>query len=123
MRKAQEKRERQEEQKEINKSADDQLEAKMAGRGRGGSNLPAWMTSSGVVGETHSSVKSIKSDENKTETNQFDNADESTENSKDHQGMDTFSRGLGRGRGVSNLPAWMTSKESCAVATCLHAAV
>jgi hypothetical protein len=64
------------------------------GRGRGISNLPAWM----------SSKTTISSEESETKPE-----DAAVRLGKDSPLGDTSLGGMGRGRGVSNLPAWVTS--------------
>eukprot|EP00536_Pseudo-nitzschia_multiseries_P004712 jgi/Psemu1/302765/fgenesh1_kg.80_\ len=85
------------------------------GRGRGINNLPAWMTSTGskeclnapctdddfTAAATEQKAKSIVS---------AVMTDEVSIDSEGGQQMTAFI-GRGRGRGISNVPAWMTKKE------------
>mmetsp|Transcript_25404 Transcript_25404/g.69999 ORF Transcript_25404/g.69999 Transcript_25404/m.69999 type:complete len:843 (+) Transcript_25404:809-3337(+) len=80
------------------------------GRGRGISNLPAWMTSDSVTATSESMESTTPNKESKTDVEElndskFADADDDCEKS-------VHALGIGRGRGVCNLPAWVTSNKT-----------
>ena len=115
---------------EAERSADDQKTTAL-GRGRGVINLPAWMTSGeGPVGKTaeenndasstkptltedvdagHLQVREAAKSILSSILNQNDTSEPSKDESSQTMLHDPTSLGKGRGRGVSNLPAWMTN--------------